>query len=482
MAVDTNEDRSELSAVDREALDAYVQKRLREEAEKRSSQTELRLESLRVVGDLLILFVLGLFIVSPFIQLVLRAVKGADVQPLAVSSYYVRFYQRTIYIIHCLARFTAVLVLLWLILCRVVQRRAGKTGEGQSFKRLLGRLLPFFVFLLFDLSIVLATVIRGPNEYDLSGHPYMYESIYSYISYPLVFFFCGMMLKRETQRRFLLYALLFSSLPVNALALVNEWVTKITLFNGSGVCAVFHNSNHYGYYLAITIIPAALLVVYEKKLWLRIFSAFCAVLATVMLIINNTLGAFLAVLFTLLLFLVYNFCIVKKNKKLALFLLGAFLLVTALMSIRYTTVTRSVATLKSDIGKVIADPLESDRAGSGRWKIWKNTVLHMGESPWFGFGVEGLLNTYHVGTPHNELLQYAAFFGIPTCVLYVLACALILLRVLKNCKKLDKTTMICFFACICYLASSFFGVAIYYTTPFIYIFLGLSYAEYLHQK
>lgn len=39
--------------------------------------------------------------------------------------------------------------------------------------------------------------------------------------------------------------------------------------------------------------------------------------------------------------------------------------------------------------------------------------------------------------------------------------------------------MICFFVSIGYLASSFFGVTIFYTTPFFYIFLGLTYAEYL---
>jgi hypothetical protein len=26
-----------------------------------------------------------------------------------------------------------------------------------------------------------------------------------------------------------------------------------------------------------------------------------------------------------------------------------------------------------------------------------------------GFGVEGMLNTHHIGTPHNEILQYTEF-------------------------------------------------------------------------
>lgn len=481
--MNTEENRTDLDGIDQQALDAYIQKRLKEETEKRGSQSEIRLESLRVVGSLLIIFVLGLFIVSPFVQLILRAVNGLESQPLTVSSGYVRYYQQTIHNTHIMARFTAALVLGWLILYSIVRKRSGRSLSGNLGKKTaFSRLLPMLVFLLFVISIILVTVIRGPNEYDLTGHPYMYESIYSYISYPLVFFFCGMMLKQESHRKLLLYALLFTSLPVNILALVNEWAVKIRLFNGAGVCAVFHNSNHYGYYLAITIITAALLFVYEKKLWLKIIAAASAVLATMVLIINNTLGAYLAVLFVLILFVIYSFVIVKEHRLMSVVILASFLLLTFVMSFWYSTILSSFVTLFGDIGMIIEDPLEADKAGSSRWRLWKGTVSHMGESPFLGFGVEGLLNTYHVGTPHNEFLQYAEFFGIQTSLLYIIACAVILVRVFKNSCRLDRTTMICFFVCVGYLVSSFFGVAIYYTTPFIYIFLGLTYAEYLHKK
>lgn len=481
--MNTNDNQTNLTGIDQEALDAYVQKRLKQEAEKRGSLTEIRIESLRVIGNLLIIFVLGLFIVSPFVQMILRAINGLDDQPLMITSGYVRYYQWTIKNTHYIARFTAGLVVAWLILYSIVRNRTGKSNDDKiSKKALFSKLLPMFVFILFVISIILVTIIRGPNEYDLTGHPYMFESIYSYISYPLVFFFCGMMLTQEKHRRLLLYALLFTSMPVNILALINEWATKIRLFNGAGVCAVFHNSNHYGYYLALTIITAALLFVYEKTAWLKAFSSVCATIATMVLIINNTLGAYLAVLLVLILFVIYSFVIVKENRKLSLIILGSYLLITFVMSFWYSTIISSFVTLFGDIGMIIEDPLEADKAGSSRWKLWKGTVSHMGESPWLGFGVEGLLNTYGVGTPHNEFLQYAEFFGIQTSLLYIIACAIILLRVFKNSKKLDKTTMICFFVCIGYLASSFFGVAIYYTTPFIYIFLGLTYAEYLHKK
>ena len=237
-------------------------------------------------------------------------------------------------------------------------------------------------------------------------------------------------------------------MPLNIISLYDEWVKPVEIYLGRGVAAVFHNSNHYGYYLAITIIAGGLMAVYEKRLWLKAVSAVSAVIATMVLIINNTLGAYIAVAF-------------------------AFFLFITLMS--------SFVVLFHDVGKIASDPLEADSASSSRWKLWKGTVKNIHESPWTGFGVEGLLNTHYVGTPHNEVLQYMEFFGIPAALLYVAACASVLLIVLKNCKSMDYTTMICFFVSIGYLTSSMFGVAIYYTTPYIYIFLGLTYAEHLHR-
>lgn len=92
---------------ERAALDAYVQKRLQEEIAKRSSQTEIKIQSLGIIGNLMIIFVLGLFMVSPFVQMILRAINGLENEPLMVTSSYVRYYQWTIQNTNIMARFTA---------------------------------------------------------------------------------------------------------------------------------------------------------------------------------------------------------------------------------------------------------------------------------------------------------------------------------------------------------------------------------------
>lgn len=353
-----------------------------------------------------------------------------------------------------------------------------------SVRETAHRLVPYFFFILFASGILVSTLVRGTGSYDMTGHWYMHESIFSYIIYSLAYFFCAMMLWNSRVRKILLYLLVATALPIHILTMVNEWVTHITYFDAQGlstgnVTAVFFNSNHYGYYIMITLLTSALLYAYGKNTILQVLTAACGVAATMALILNNTLGAFLASLFVLTLFVIYCLIMDRAHLKQSLVILGIFLLITILMSFRHNTIFSSLLVLSDDIAMIAENPLEADSAGSSRWRLWKGTVQHMPEHPLVGFGVEGLLSLYGIGTPHNEFLQYAAFFGIPVMLYYIAACAVVLWRVFRSHKQMSDVTMICFFVSIGYLASSFFGVAIFYTTPFFYILLGMTYAEYL---
>ena len=337
----------------------------------------------------------------------------------------------------------------------------------------------------------------------------MGESIFSYILYPISYFFCGMMLYHAKWKKILLYVMVFTAFPVHFLALLVEFGVPFPYYfehTKHQTLAVFHQFNHYGYYLAFTIMISALLFVYEKRKALKVVLFISMCLATMVLVINNTLGAYLATGFVLTMFFIYT--LVDNRRKIkagemekrteikgylkavgecgtwqaALFLLLFFVLFTILLNIHYHTVLESVFKLLTDTGDIVKDPLEADSAGTGRWKLWKDTASHIPEHHLVGFGVEGLLNTYRVGTPHNELLQYTAFFGIPVTLLYITSCAIVLIRVWKKRKVMNPVTMVCFFLAIGYLVNSLFGVAMYYTTPFLYIFLGLTYAEYLKKE
>ena len=430
-----------------------------------------------IMAKILLCFILGLFMISPFLQLIIRMTLPEKYHYMILSSTSIQVvkYQQMIRRVNQMARFVAAFFYIYCGYYLITNRKTVRA----NLKQYLKRIVPLVLFFLLALTILIVTKIRGANEYDLTGHPYMYESIYSYITYPLVYFFCGMFVSSEKLKRGLLYSLTMTALPLNVLALVSEWVTPIKYFVGGGnAYAVFHNSNHYGYYLVMVTIASAIMFVYEKTVGWKIYNAVSAIIGIMALIVTNVTGGYLAVLIVFISFVIYCFIKEKGLKWQAFSILGIYLLISLMMGFWYPTVTSNFTNLFFDLGQIIEDPLEADSAGSARWKLWKGVVQHMSESPWTGFGIEGLLNTYGVGTPHNELLQYAEFFGIPAMLLYLSAVIVILVTILKHSEQFSKMTLVCFCVCVGYLIGSFFGVAIYYTTPFIYIFLGLTYAEY----
>lgn len=468
---------------------------------------DVRKQTLSVMITILSMLVLGAFLLSPFIQFIERVIVEASdeswtmkVDPSYDAIRVLNLYQNMINSIHVIVHLVVTFIY---VLCVIRIIRDWRNIRRKLYQY-LSRLIPFFIFLLFDISIVLVTVIRGANEFDLTGHPYLRESIYYYILYPIAYFFCGMLIDKEKMKRILLYALIFTAFPLHILELMNQWGFPIRYFIKNGVTLVFHQFNHYGYYIMITLLTSAFLFVYEKKRWLKIFDLVSLCVCTMILVVNDTFGAHLAAFGAMFLFLIYMVMTTKKKRKKsekrdkisfkravskireggtwhsAVLILIVFLGITLAMSFKYSNVLSSALRTVGDMGDVIVNPEESGKAGTGRWSLWKGYAEGIAEKPLTGWGVEGMLNTKRVGTPHNELLQYAGFFGIPTMLLYLAAVLLILWRVIRNQKQMSRTTMVCFFVSLGYLASSMFGVAIYYTTPFIYIFLGLTYAEYLN--
>lgn len=444
---------------------------------------DAKVKALSIITKILLLFTVASFLFSPCFQLILRALVLHNSTHYEKEEFYTRYtidvYQDMIQKVNMIALFVAVLCYI-LFAAKIINKRKDiKLSAVLSANK---KMIPLLLMWLLAIIIPVVTLIRGANEYDLKGHPYMFESIFSYMLYPTCYFFCGAMLWKSAYKRALLYLLIISAIPINILFLVDEWAKKLPFFISNNKSAVFHNSNHYGYYLAMAIIASLLLFIYEEKVLLKVFNALSAILGIMVLIVNNTLGAYLAVIFVLVAFIIYCFICDRKLILWAFLALGIFLATTFALSFKYNTILSSFVKLSSDVGMIASDPLESDSAGSSRWRLWKGTIKNLPRSPWLGFGVEGLLNTRGIGTPHNELLQYAEFFGIPTMIIYLSAVLSVFIMVLKMCKNLDKMTLICFCISVGYFVSSMFGVAVYYTTPFFYIFLGLTYAELLHKS
>lgn len=282
--------------------------------------------------------------------------------------------------------------------------------------------------------------------------------------------------------------------------------------------SVFNNSNHYGYFLSIAVIVAAVMFIKENskgiQLLYKILYGISFIIMTYMLIINDTFGSYLGVAIAFIAMLVYSF-IVKKDRILTTAVIIIFVLLSAFVqnSEGIYLARRNFVNTTNDVKKILgiytpeekienveetenaetSENVESSTdaagAGSGRYTLWMNTAkIVLGESDetvggkiktfFFGKGLENLIyilkneNGQGEGRSHSLLFQLAGTVGVPGMLLYFVGIGWIFISNLKNIKKWDTFSYMGMAVIVSYLISSMMGNSGFYTSGYFYIFVG----------
>ena len=366
-------------------------------------------------------------------------------------------------------------------------------SEDKNIFRLANRRTMTFqttllIFVIYLGLVLMSIGVNGFTYYALHGHPYTKMSMWTYMANVLLYLFISSLVFDERVKTFLVKLCCYSA---SAYALYGI-LWHLFKPDGRSVHVTFHNSNHYGYYLAVSIaLTSAMLVrmmseklkegekksdrVIDLVIWTLMMIVQCVALAY-----NNTLGAWLAVVFSyVFLFIVYRIRDGKFNFYM-LIPVAVFFAVSIVGSLFTKSIFTSVLKTVSDVGEIVTGGENANKAGTKRWGLWKATLRQILQRPVFGRGIEGLLAIItkepgiDTGSPHNEFLEYTAFFGIPAGLAYLAGCLSVFLHGLKYKKELNPITLVCMVGGFAYLVSSCFGVCFYYTVVYPFIFLGLS--------
>ena len=375
-----------------------------------------------------------------------------------------------------------ILVLWLLVICHVI--RSKNPFQSVSYKCLTHLLFIGFIFWM-----LLSTLFSGDHGFAFHGDFYRNESLLTFVLYFAGYFFLGSLLTEAHFRKWTLRLFVLAGTSLSLITLCHVWIVSVPFlreYNPSQkqyLSSIFYNSNHYAYYLTLCILLSAAMYVTEKNRKLRIALLFSFISNYTVLIIADTLGSYLAVMGGLCLMLVL-ICFTKHCfpvfsqtyvKTRAIIVVCSSIALSFVLSFFYHSVFSSIITTIFELGKLATNEIEN--AGSGRWKMWKLTIGYIKEKPLFGHGIEGIRMRLEFMTrfdrPHNEYLQYAAFWGIPSLVLYLSGCGISLVQSLKRAFFNSEEIFACFIASIGYLASAFFGNTMYYTTPFFFVFLGI---------
>ena len=339
------------------------------------------------------------------------------------------------------------------------------------------RMRPYAATLCFSgflACIAVSTCINGFSRDALLGVPYRYIGVFDILTFFLAYMFCSSSINGERMRRIILIAFTVVSDMIAVVFLIDMFLPFVNAFrNKNEPAAIFFHGNHYGYYLVMAVIISAGFCLSGKKNY-QLLGILSFALNMTSLICNRSTGCLLAAGSVLLAGAVVLFIKDRKKRK-GIAVFAAILAVLSFIALK------AEPRLAEDIMLDIYDAADiitgvgAAPHGHGRWGLWQQTLQMIRERPVFGYGCEGistvLQETNIAANPHNEVITYAAFYGIPASVLYVSGVAVTVFRGLRS---YDQYSVIAACAVSGYFISSLFGVSMFYTAPFFFVLLGLS--------
>ena len=355
-----------------------------------------------------------------------------------------------------------------------------------SFRKILSDNTTYFIFAAAAFLIVISTVKNGFTYEALNGDPYRAESMFDYITYICFCFGSAAMVRSEKLKYLLFNIYLVSSALMGILALADKYgMIRIEGFHfrqgEEQFTAIFSQYNHYGYYLMLAVMLSAGLFIYSKSAAGKAVYMLSLLFGSVLLGINATRGCELACaagfVFLLIVFIV-------TDRKRLLWLAAAGAAYVGAIGVSYLISPESLermTVLKQEVESAAETKEVSDSLGSGRGLLWKHTIRYISERPVLGFGVEGIAERLAKDSnglnsrPHNEYLQWAAFFGIPAALLYLSGVISVYVRAVKQRIDLSPMRVVALTAAFSYAASAVFGNTMSYTAPFFFALLGLGY-------
>ena len=339
-------------------------------------------------------------------------------------------------------------------------------------------------FVALVIWMIISTSVNGWNPYCQFGDSIhlRFETIFMQFGYFLIIFPNALIIKDEKKKRFLirLHEGVSFFLAITAYILWKMQIDSLFFIWTPSVTAIYSNINYYGYYLSVSIpLSAGMFVAESKQRW-KWFSMVTMIINTITLAYNNTMGAWVACTFAMLFLLITHGILEHKVNRQAVCITMVYLLCLIVTGAINGNLERNFVQLFGDIFGIATHSENSDHAGSGRWIIWKRGLTLIADNPLFGIGFEGVqargLKEYAKNTRiHNEYLQYALFYGIPAGVFYLAGVVGVYLRGLKKRQHMTPATLVCLTGAFGYLVSAFFGVTLFCTTPFLFIYLGMGY-------
>ena len=335
--------------------------------------------------------------------------------------------------------------------------------------------------ILLIISLISSIFSNNPNlSFFVEG--YRKEGLIVYIMY-IGFILSSSIIKDKKYINKIFKIIVLSALFITVMPYLSN------NFSYRGFRNIYHQFNHYGYFLMISAILSGFIFLSNKRKIERIAYLIIYLFLLYQLIINNTFGCYLAMFISLLFTFVY--ALIKKQKRIECTVLIVIFIMSSYLIPHYNIkigeskqthnidklVVNNITSFESDIKEILNNGANTDKVGSGRGRLWKEAWNYTLEHPLIGGGMESLRPYYRSNNikyndrPHNIILQISSFIGIPGAIIYIILITYLAITNLKNLEN-DAINITIYITAMSYFISSLFGNSMYYTSPYFMILLG----------
>ena len=350
-------------------------------------------------------------------------------------------------------------------------------------------LIPLIILSIFLIWTFISCLLSNNIMVSMFGDDYRKEGFITYIAYA-GFLLGGILTKKEEQKIYFKLFVIVAAI-ISLFTMFKCGFTDLFFEGNTPYQSIFRQFNHFGYFLFMAIVCNINLIIISNNKKEKIFYFITYLITSFMLMLNNTLGCYLAVLGSMFFLFIYYFFI-KKEKRIILTIIICIFVGISFIPVRKPEAGMAVQ-LYSNVAKVLnvnytkldtrSEQLKFDSIGTYRGSLWRQAIKLIKEKPITGHGLDNIrTRMYGNDRPHNMILQMSVYTGIPGMLLYVSSILMIVFKTLKKIKKLDSTIVTAISVVIGYIILSITANSMYYTSLYYMIFLGFCISNLLNKS
>lgn len=347
------------------------------------------------------------------------------------------------------------------------------------------RKINYYDILFYILSFlgIVSTLFAVNLDKSIYGEPNRYEGVLTLFSYYLITLNV-IKLNNDKYKKNIVYLFIILGTFQGIIGILQS-LTNLPFIRRSSIAymamGLCSNPNFYGSYVSMLLSIVCIYFINKPS----VKNILLIILFSSNLYLAGSTGPVLGFILSFIFMLILNYKKYIKFISLSIIIMLTFFISDNLLKYVQNDILNSNISnrynIKEDLKQTYQmatsnDKKQIEKIGSGRIKVWKNS-LPLVKKYWLtGAGIDNFREVYpqsgnvSFDKAHNVYLQIAVTNGVPALIVYLIIC---FIPFIKGFKLKDKYSSAIYMAFITYCIQAFSNISVIDVAPYFYIVLGL---------